>query len=213
MDDASAEATDAAFGPDLFTEVDDNGVRIPIDISGRDVGTRGGIYQFGNSSDLGEATAGLDMTANNMGTDHQVADTPTRTYPTFNPIDHIGTSTPGTMSEGNRKIAFVGDGINDIPAMREARLSAAPFTNLNLVTKDVDMLFTDETLEFIPHLFRLSKIRNHLSSQLLFYTILYNIIVVIIATSGIMSPFVAAIIMPLSSLISLYLVSRRFQTT
>jgi len=108
-------------------------------------------------------------------------------------------------------VLYIGDGINDIPAMREARLSAAPFANLNLVTKDVDLLFTDETLEFIPLLFHLSESRNKLNKQLLIYTILYNVIVVAIATSGIMSPFVAAIIMPLSSLISLYLVSRKIQ--
>jgi Cu2+-exporting ATPase len=106
-------------------------------------------------------------------------------------------------------LLYIGDGMNDIPAMREARLSAAPFANVNLVTKDVDFLFTDETLGFLPNLLRLSKLRNFLSRQLLLFTTLYNVSVVIVAALGYMSPFVAAIIMPLSSLVSLFIVTRK----
>ena len=106
-------------------------------------------------------------------------------------------------------ILYIGDGMNDILAMREARLSAAPFANINLVTKDVDFLFTDETLGYLLKLLNLSKLRNALSRDLLIYTTLYNLAVVVIAALGYMSPFFAAIIMPLSSLVSLYLVTRK----
>lgn len=106
-------------------------------------------------------------------------------------------------------LLYIGDGMNDILAMRDARLSAAPFANVNLVTKDVDFLFTDETLGFLPKLLRLAETRNALSQQLLIYTTLYNVAVVLIASIGFMSPLIAAIIMPLSSLVSLYLVSRK----
>jgi len=111
------------------------------------------------------------------------------------------------QSEGD--LLYIGDGMNDIPAMRESRLSAAPFANINLVTKDVDFLFTDETLGFLPRLLRLSRLRNSLSRQLLIFTTLYNVSAVIVAALGYMSPFVAAIIMPLSSLVSLYIVTRK----
>lgn len=106
-------------------------------------------------------------------------------------------------------LLYIGDGMNDIPAMREARLSAAPFANINLVTKDVDFLFTDETLGYLPKLLSLATHRNYLSKLLLIFTTLYNIIVVVIAALGYMSPLIAAIIMPLSSLFSLFIVNRK----
>ena len=115
------------------------------------------------------------------------------------------------LLQAHHDLLYIGDGINDIPAMREARLSAAPFANMNLVTNDVDMLFTDETLAFLPRLLNFAKIRQKLSQHLLIYTLLYNLIVVAIAACGFMSPFVAAIIMPLSSLVSLYIVTRKIK--
>ncbi|MGE9267865.1 MAG: heavy metal translocating P-type ATPase [Verrucomicrobiales bacterium] len=103
---------------------------------------------------------------------------------------------------------YLGDGINDLPAMREARLSAAPFANLNLVTKDADMLYTDESFTFLPKLFHLATQHRHLSRQLLTFTLGYNAAALIAASTGLMSPLIAAIIMPLSSLISLLIVNR-----
>ncbi len=103
---------------------------------------------------------------------------------------------------------YIGDGINDLPALRQANLAGAPFANLNLVTEDVDFLFTDETMSYLPRIISMAKIRQRLSHQLILYTILYNVTVVAIAASGHMSPLIAAIIMPLSSIISLMIVSR-----
>ena len=55
-----------------------NGVWIPIDYSGT-YGNNGYRLKFENSSDLGNDSSGNnnDFTANNMGADHQVLDSPT----------------------------------------------------------------------------------------------------------------------------------------
>ena len=55
-----------------------NGVWIPIDYSGT-YGNNGYRLKFENASDLGNDSSGNnnDFTATNMGTDHQVADSPT----------------------------------------------------------------------------------------------------------------------------------------
>ncbi len=110
--------------------------------------------------------------------------------------------------EAEGSVFYLGDGINDLPALRSASLSAAPFANVNLLTDDVDVLFTDETLGFLPKLFSLARERQALFRQVVVYTVIYNVAVVAVAVSGIMSPLIAAIIMPLSSLISLSLVVR-----
>jgi len=56
-----------------------NGVWIPKDTSGLTFGTNGFLLKFENASDLGNDSSGNnnDWTAVNMGTDHQVLDSPT----------------------------------------------------------------------------------------------------------------------------------------
>lgn len=72
-------------GSGSYTDVGElkNGVWIPKDPSGLTFGNNGYHLKFGNASDLGEDSSGNnnDFTANNMGTDHQVIDTPTFTAP------------------------------------------------------------------------------------------------------------------------------------
>ena len=72
-------------GTGSYTDVGEfkNGVWIPKDPSGLTFGNNGYHLKFGNASNLGEDSSGNnnDFTANNMGTDHQVIDTPTFTAP------------------------------------------------------------------------------------------------------------------------------------
>ena len=64
--------------PSSFGETK-NGVWIPKDASGLTFNTNGFYLKFENASDLGNDSSGNnnDFTANNMGADHQVLDTPT----------------------------------------------------------------------------------------------------------------------------------------
>lgn len=109
--------------------------------------------------------------------------------------------------EIDQNTLYIGDGINDIPALQSATLAGAPFANINMLTAEVDFLFTDDSLDFLPTLFSLSKLRNQLKRRLITFTLSYNFIVLAIAISGHMSPLIAAIVMPISSLISLALIN------
>jgi len=66
------------YAPTQFGETK-NGVWIPKDPTGTSFGTNGFHLKFENASDLGNDSSGNnhDFTANNMGADHQVLDTPT----------------------------------------------------------------------------------------------------------------------------------------
>ena len=68
----------SALTPSDVTETK-NGVLIPKDVSGLTYGTNGFLLLFENASDLGNDSSGNnnDWTATNMGTDHQVLDSPT----------------------------------------------------------------------------------------------------------------------------------------
>lgn len=109
--------------------------------------------------------------------------------------------------ETTENTLFIGDGINDIPALQTATLAGSPFANINLLTTEVDFLFTDDTLGFLPSLLSLNKRRNILKRRLITFTLSYNLIVLIVAISGQMSPLIAAIVMPLSSLVSLAIIN------
>jgi len=108
-------------------------------------------------------------------------------------------------SEGN--ILYLGDGANDLPALQKASLAGAPFNNVNLLTNNVDFLFTDESLEFLPNMIRLKLDFDHRRKRLIFWTVTYNTGALIACVCGMMSPLVAAFIMPISSLISSTLVT------
>ena len=68
-------------GSGSYTDVGEskNGVWIPKDPSGLTFGNNGYYLKFNNASSLGADSSGNsnDFTANNMGTDHQVLDSPT----------------------------------------------------------------------------------------------------------------------------------------
>ena len=68
-------------GSGSYTDVGEskNGVWIPKDPSGLTFGNNGYYLKFENASDLGNDSSGNDndFSANNMGTDHQVQDSPT----------------------------------------------------------------------------------------------------------------------------------------
>ena len=67
-----------SYAPTQFAE-EKNGVWIPKDPSGTTFGNNGFHLKFENASDLGNDSSGNnnDFTANNMGADHQVLDSPT----------------------------------------------------------------------------------------------------------------------------------------
>jgi len=110
--------------------------------------------------------------------------------------------------EAKQRVLYLGDGINDLPALQAASLSGAPFANINMLTADVDFLFTDETMAFLPRLVSIAHQRIKTKRILIIYTLIYNATALGFAVCGLMSPLFAAIIMPLSSLLSIALVSK-----
>ena len=95
-----------ALDPSNFAETNSSGIWVPKDVSGLTFGTNGCHIDGRDASDLGddESGNGNDFTTYNLAASDQVTDTPTNNFCTFNPNDNRGT--PGTLSEGNLKMAF-----------------------------------------------------------------------------------------------------------
>jgi len=71
------------------------GIWIPRKYTGGDYGTNGFYLDFADSSNFGKDMSGNgnDFTDSGFGTDHQTLDTPTNTFPTFNPLAEIAAFT------------------------------------------------------------------------------------------------------------------------
>ncbi|MBF0622200.1 MAG: heavy metal translocating P-type ATPase [Magnetococcales bacterium] len=119
----------------------------------------------------------------------------------------IGDALPDEKAEAisllqgqGQRVAMIGDGINDAPALARADLSMVveQASDVSVATADVVML--NQNLKSIVTLFSLAEKTMHIIRQNFLFSILYNAIAIPLAMSGHVLPIVAAIAMPLSSL-------------
>ena len=98
---------------------------------------------------------------------------------------------------------FVGDGLNDQVAMREAACSGTPAVNRPFMAARCDFYFVSPGLHPVAQVLRASGTLTHVVRRILAFAIAYNLVAVSLAMAGLMRPWVAAVLMPLSSLITL----------
>ncbi len=105
-------------------------------------------------------------------------------------------------------ILFVGDGGNDSLALDAAAASGSPATGVRAVESRADFIFTGRGFHAITQLFSASKRRQHIVTAVFATAILYNLIAVGLCLAGLMNPLLAAVLMPLSSLVTTTIAAR-----
>ncbi len=104
------------------------------------------------------------------------------------------------LQDQHHKVAMFGDGLNDAGALKQSNVGIAIADDTNTFTPSSDVIMNGERVPEIRKYLDLTKDAVRIVKLTFVISFLYNIVGLTFAVSGNLSPLVAAILMPVSSI-------------
>ncbi|QBP40997.1 copper-translocating P-type ATPase [Paenisporosarcina antarctica] len=122
-------------------------------------------------------------------------------------LPHEKSNNVKNLKDGGKKVAMIGDGINDAPALAEADLGIAIGAGTDVAIETADVILVNSNPVDILNILKLSKASHRKMTQNLWWAAGYNILAiplaagVLISVGIVITPAIGAAVMSLSTII------------
>ena len=125
---------------------------------------------------------------------------PNKTKLLFNQKPENKLEVVADYQQENKKVAMIGDGLNDAGALAKSDVGIALSENINVFSPACDAILDASQFDKIEDFFNASKKAMTIIKYCFVLSLCYNVIGLYFAVTGQLMPVIAAILMPLSSI-------------